>query len=264
MLIAEIHGRYIHEARSCEDYLTSAVFGHLRYIPPGAFWQALFDFAISMPVEGKSITASRFIEARSGTPLSLYEKLDAIFWPCHPQLGEPDLILHFSANGAPSVIVIVEAKLDSGKSGERDQLSRYLHVLDSLGQLRPSVPADAIGILVYLTAIDSQSEIIESLSVYGDSAASRVRLYRLQWQDLILAIDRTVQARSGTEGLILRSVRAFLRKRELEYFAGMVVPEALPQVSLWDGNLFPNGSLLGTDNIPDCAEGIQERWVNGN
>jgi hypothetical protein len=266
MLLAEIHGKYVQEARASEDYLTSTVFGHLRYIVPGPFWQAVFDLATSLPVNGESITASRFIETRSGRQLSLYEKLDAIFWPSHPQLGEPDLILHFSANDAPSVVVIVEAKLYSDKSGfgEHDQLSKYLHILGSLGRLRPSVPDEAIGLLVYLTAIDSQNDVLESLSVYGDTTDSRTRLYRLQWQDLVLATNRIVEPPSEAEGLILENVRAFLRKRDLEYFSGMVVPYELPRVSRWDGDLFVGGPLLGTDNIPDFAEKIQEGWVNGN
>jgi hypothetical protein len=37
MLIAEIHGKRFPEAEGQEDWLTSAVFGHLRHIPPGVF-----------------------------------------------------------------------------------------------------------------------------------------------------------------------------------------------------------------------------------
>jgi len=35
MLIAEIHGKRFPEAEGQEDWLTSAVFGHLRHIAPG-------------------------------------------------------------------------------------------------------------------------------------------------------------------------------------------------------------------------------------
>lgn len=34
MLLAEIHCKIVREALDNEDYITSAVFGHLRYIPP--------------------------------------------------------------------------------------------------------------------------------------------------------------------------------------------------------------------------------------
>ena len=36
MLLAEIHGKTLAEGRNGEDYLTSAVFGHLRYVPSSA------------------------------------------------------------------------------------------------------------------------------------------------------------------------------------------------------------------------------------
>ena len=45
MLIAEIHGKRFPEAEGQEDWLTSAVFGHLRHIAPGAFWADLLDRA---------------------------------------------------------------------------------------------------------------------------------------------------------------------------------------------------------------------------
>ncbi len=41
MLLAEIHGKHLADARDDEDYLTSSVFGHLRYIPPGSFWNSV-------------------------------------------------------------------------------------------------------------------------------------------------------------------------------------------------------------------------------
>jgi hypothetical protein len=66
---------------------------------------------------------------------------------------------------------LVEAKLHATKSGlgEDDQLARYLRILDSLADLRPPLPADAITLVVYLTTIDSRNELIDSLTEYGDS-----------------------------------------------------------------------------------------------
>jgi hypothetical protein len=52
MLVAEIHGKRVHEVQDREDYLTSAVFGHLRYIQPGLFWACLFGRALSSPIDG--------------------------------------------------------------------------------------------------------------------------------------------------------------------------------------------------------------------
>jgi hypothetical protein len=49
MLVAEVHGKRVAEAQDAEDYLTSAVFGHLRYIPPSVFWPDLFALATGLP-----------------------------------------------------------------------------------------------------------------------------------------------------------------------------------------------------------------------
>ena len=49
MLLAEILGKRLEATRNSEDYLTSAVFGHLRYIEPGLFWDTLFAKAGGIP-----------------------------------------------------------------------------------------------------------------------------------------------------------------------------------------------------------------------
>jgi hypothetical protein len=48
MLLAELHGKRFPEAEGQEDWLTSAVFGNLRHIPPTAFWSSLFERALSV------------------------------------------------------------------------------------------------------------------------------------------------------------------------------------------------------------------------
>jgi hypothetical protein len=262
MLIAEIHGLYVPEARNSEDYLTSAVFGHLRYVKPGPFWEALFDLAISQPIGSDRMTAGELIRLETGCPLSSFTSLEAIFWPEHKQ-GIPDLVLHFSGNQTRSVVVLVEAKLDAGKSGhgEYDQLARYLRILDSLGELRPPLPSDAIALSVYLTAIDSRSDVIESLAEFGDTPESRKRLYQLQWQDLVRAIGST-QPSSETEALILRDVRAFLHTRGLEYFSGMDAATDLPTVLAVNGDFLIEEPLFDLGCVPTYIDGIEERWMH--
>ena len=45
MLVGEIHGKGMPEATNHEDYLTSVIFDHLRYVPPSHFWEDLFSQA---------------------------------------------------------------------------------------------------------------------------------------------------------------------------------------------------------------------------
>jgi hypothetical protein len=92
MLIAEIHGKRFPEAEGQEDWLTSAVFGHLRHIAPGAFWANLLDRARTV---GKGVSLYSRIHA-DGIRLNQYSKLTIHFWKSWENYGEPDLILCFS------------------------------------------------------------------------------------------------------------------------------------------------------------------------
>lgn len=116
MLVAEIHGHVIPEVAGSEDYLTSAVFGHLRYIPPTVFWEEFLSRAIGLPV-GASQRSLVDLLAESGVRLCKHKSLDVRFWPAHASLGAPDLVLCFSGAGMPPCVLIIETKLWSGKSG---------------------------------------------------------------------------------------------------------------------------------------------------
>ena len=129
---------------------------------------------MSQPIESSVITATERIRQETGCSLGFFGALKALFWPEHK--GRiPDLILHFHGNQPRSVVILIEAKLYAAKSGtgEQDQLASYLRILDSLQDLRPPLPSDALALAVYLTATDSRSEIIESLSQYGDCEQAR-------------------------------------------------------------------------------------------
>jgi hypothetical protein len=57
MLIAEIHGKRFPESEGQEDWLTSAVFGHLRLIPPPVFWPGLFERALTIETPPISLSS---------------------------------------------------------------------------------------------------------------------------------------------------------------------------------------------------------------
>jgi hypothetical protein len=264
LLIAEIHGKSVPEARNFEDYLTSAVFGHLRYVSPAIFWETLFETAVSQQVESRVITANEQIRRKAGRSLSSFDNLAVVFWPEHRN-GIPDLILHFYGSESQSVVILIEAKLTAGKSGagEKDQLARYLRILDSLDGLRPPLPCDAVGIVVYLTATDSRTEIIESLRQYGDNCDARMRLFHMQWQDVIRAIDETITS-SEPEAMILKDIRRFLCKRGLEYFSGMEDSFPIPAAREEDGDFLKDERLFDAGSIPIGLGVINERWIHAN
>lgn len=230
MLLAEIHGKVLEAARDNEDYLTSAVFGHLRYVPPGSFWDDLFTRARGLPgADGQEPSLGRIL-ADAGRSPSAYSRLEVHFWRRHATHGEPDLILVFTAEDRPPLVVLVEVKLWSVKSGtgDRDQLVRYLRVLDDLGAVKIQVPAQADRYLVYLTPRESLTEMTDSAAIVNDSARDRSRLFRLQWQEVLEAAKAGWPDSPEPSRTILADVACFLRALGLEYFRGMSRLDALP------------------------------------
>ena len=239
MLLAEIHGKTVQVARDSEDYLTSTVFGHLRYVPPSFFWPDLLAAAKGVPgPDGE--TSLRDTLAGVGIDAAKYERLEARFWRSHPTLGEPDLLLLFSGGPQQPLVVMVEAKLWAGKSGveENDQLVRYLGVLDGLDAVGLSVPLGAGRYLVYLTPRESQAEVEESLAWSDNPQRERGRLFRLRWQDVLAAARRSSADAPEPARTILADVAAFLSRLGLEYFSGFKRVAGMPMLAVGDGAIF--------------------------
>lgn len=220
MLVAELHGHHIAETANSEDYLTSAVFGHLRYLPPKIFWDELFKQALAMP-DARSSTLAGYLQ-QLGVGISNFEMLEVRFWSRHPEYGCPDLILVFTGAACQPLIILIEAKLWAEKSGtgDFDQIARYLRLLDKPDGVTPRLPETARSVLIYLTEHDSLAELEESISIYGNPDEARQRIFRLQWQDIVVAAQRLMREVMGVDKLILRDVAAFLSQRNLEYFSG--------------------------------------------
>jgi hypothetical protein len=240
MLLAEIHGKRLEATRNSEDYLTSTVFGHLRYIAPSLFWNDLLTMARGLPnKEGLELSLGQCL-AGSGCSPSVYSSLQTHFWKIHPSHGEPDLILIFSGAEVPPLILLIEVKLSSEKSGtgDNDQLARYLRILDDLDTVGIHVPVGAHRYLIYLTPQDSIVELMASADCLGDSQIQRNRLFRLQWQDVLEVAKLTKQHYQDPVSLILNDVVAFLRERGLEYFCGMGRLNGLPHFEGSQGGFY--------------------------
>ena len=160
--------------------------------------------------------------ADAGRPSSVFTQLKVYFWRKHKTHGEPDLLLVFRADGRSPLVVLIEAKLLSEKSGtgDRDQLVRYLRVLGDLGEVDVHVPAQADRYLIYLTPRESLAELEDSAARTDDPAKDRPRLFRLQWQDVLEAADKAWPSSPEPACTILTDVACFLRELGLEYFKG--------------------------------------------
>lgn len=242
MLVAEIHGKRLPDAHNHEDSLTSAVFGHLRYVAPAVFWDALFHRAVGLPdANGKERSLTDGVQAAGGS-FSTHTSLTAHFWSWHPKYGEPDLILRFSGGVGPALIVLIEVKLGTFKSGVgvRDQLVRYHHILNDLSALVPPFPRggpDDLRYLVYLTPRESLDEVQDSVSSPGGAAAAP-DLFRLRWQDVREAARQSGPLAGEPARTILTDAAHFLQKRGLEYFDGFHRVDGLARITPEAGTFY--------------------------
>lgn len=239
MLIAEIHGKGMPDVRDHEDYLTSTIFGHLRYLPPSIFWNHLLDRAEGFPDARAEEPSLGAVMRDQGIGIANYERIVAHFWPNHPTLGQPDLILLFTGGSQRPLIILVETKLWAEKSGygERDQLARYAAILNDLRGLGLGLPRHAFCFLVYLTPRDSLDEIEESAQRLT-FPLDRARLFRLRWQDVAAVASEVAAGAPEPARTILRDVSAFLRRRSLEYFAGFTTSNALKHLESNAGRFY--------------------------
>jgi hypothetical protein len=253
MLVAEAHGKILAEAQNNEDYLTSAVFGNLRYVAPSHFWHRFLERTKSSTADESPLTKAM------GHPVSNYTRLDVAFWPFSPQYGEPDLVLRFSGSDHPALIVIVEVKLWSGKSGleEWDQLARYVRLLDDLKSIGLHVSNADYRFLVYLTPRDSLAEIDESLATLSDEGHFRQRVYRVQWQDLLEVAGEVSCTCGGTAAIILADIAKCLKQRNLEYFDGFRSAPLL-NIGTEDGRFYQaSDSLTESFKGFSCVESLE-------
>lgn len=255
MLLAENHGHVVPEATGNEDYLTSAVFGHLRYVRPSIFWEEFLSRAVGLPVADDEPSLLDVLTA-SQLRLRDYTSLDIRFWPTHSKLGTPDMLLCFSGPGIDPCVLIIEAKLWSGKSGtgEKDQLFRYLQLLENLEELDLPLSAEQLrsaeAFLLYLTPRESLPELHDTVKMCGEGSFLWRRLFRAQWQDIVLAAEASYQEADRLDGMILRDVSAFLKVRNLEYFRGFT-STPFPSMSKADGSFYGvAGEFEGFSEVP--------------
>jgi hypothetical protein len=155
-----------------EDALTSAVFGRLRYLPAGVIGRWL-DTALP--------SANERIRER---PWSQEEVPELDFWPTWPDADgtsvEPDVLLRYGDS-----LVVVEAKLWSGKSGtKQDQLARQWRV--GVMHFAQTTRSFRLAAHVYLTAhlTRPDKELAESMNALKNAGYNHTHLWWLSWATL--------------------------------------------------------------------------------
>ena len=201
MLAAEIRGKRIAEVQHSEDYLTSVVFSHLRYLPPSVFWPALLKKA-------RDVTANEG-NLHDALPADAFEHkstLRVAFWPSTKTAGEPDLILTLGKYFK----IVVEVKYHASESG--NQLCRYMREL---------VIPDENAYLVYLTPRETLQELNDTIARCPHLDNHRRKIFRLQWQDVQDVAEKNLAVQGELNRTILSDISIFLEGRNLKHFNGM-------------------------------------------
>lgn len=229
MIQATIHGK-VPELNNIEDLLTSTVFGTLRYLPPEDILIPFLEKAILYDQD--RTTLSQYLHVK-GINLRNYQTVSYVFWPRVPVYGEPDLVLIFSNHiyEEPDLLIIVEAKFKSNKSGtgEHDQLKRYyIAVTEHLNEFcQPEIASFSgqIGPIIYLTELEASEEIEDTKRELEKEGKQLVHpIFHLRWQLLYKVLEQTSIASEPHYSLIASDLISYLKYLNLQEFAGITGP----------------------------------------
>jgi hypothetical protein len=175
---AEIKGK-IPEIENMEDILTSTVFGLLKYISEKKVLLSIIN-------QAKTISDEKFQDC---CDIDLFKYTpEIIFWKNIPIYGEPDLIIKFKFPNKPELLLCIEVKYYSSKSGEGedDQLGRYFEALD---QTAFETDAQFLGI-IYLTKYPATEELKDTLQYIEQKGFINFKrkIFHLSWFEITTTI----------------------------------------------------------------------------
>lgn len=209
MLEAEIKGK-IPEIQAMEDILTSTVFGLLKYIVDKGVLLKILENA-------KTLSNKSFQDSINVNLIDYTTEI--LFWQRIPGYGEPDLIIRFKNNKKPELILCIEVKYYSSKSGEGDddQLRRYFEGLDFTSSIKNSI---FLGV-IYLTKYPSKDELESSLFYMKkhNIADSENKLFQLRWYEVTKAIEEyDIKSLDERDRKILFDLLKYLHHKNLVEF----------------------------------------------
>jgi hypothetical protein len=229
VLQALLQGKISREHEQIEDILTSNVFGLLQYCDPKVVLE--FLAGATLP-DGQRVFESWGVGADQ---LSIYQWT---FWPywseqdCNP--CEPDVVLTVKSATGESILIVVEAKLNSGKSSLADesempcdQLAREWDNLRSRARAQNGRP-----LLVYLTSHFSipRDEVEESIREFYKKRGSQPTIAWLSWRAILPILRR------GPQNAITRDLGKLLERMDLTQFEGFhrIPSSPIEWRFLWD------------------------------
>lgn len=214
-----------------EDILTSTVFGTLKYIRSDMI---LIPFVESAFLYNEQRTTLWQKLNSEGIELRCYQKVEYAFWTWNQNKGEPDLILIFKnhVHGLDDLLLVIEAKFKSGKSGteENDQLVRYFEAINNDIEIftEPSVSSfkGKKGYIVYLTEAEAYSDINATTKII-ESRYPKIKenVFHLRWHQLYKTLDIMDKYYTSFEKSIADDLKKYLEKLGLRDFSGISLPD---------------------------------------
>ena len=231
MFEADLRGE-LPELTRYEDYLTSCVFGALKYLPPQS---GLLPLLRASTNQRLGISLADYLE-REDIDLTDCRGAQYLFWPRSAEYGEPDLVVILGTQ-AGCFLLPIEVKFFSGKHGvqEDDQLARYYLGL-STPDGRHTFGDEAIRrfsgeflALIYLTQLAAGQEIeatLDQLASRGVREAEE-RIFHLRWQrvhKVVRGLWRSERDRFTRK--VLLDIRKLLEHKGLAPFRGFSRPRS--------------------------------------
>jgi hypothetical protein len=225
LLQALLRGKLSRDHENIEDILTSNVFGLLKYSHPSLIFKVLSQAQF---IDGQLAWDNVALISRSDVKVKNWQ-----FWPWWAEIGcrpcEPDVVFRVEIPGLPPTEVLIEAKLNAGKSSDsddglqpNDQLAREW---DNL-RIR-AVSSGSRPLLIYLTSHFSmpRAEIEASILEFERKRGTKAEIAWLSWR----AIHHTLAA-SCTDP-IQSDLHDLLERMGLTQFHG--VARVIPQQIFW-------------------------------
>ncbi len=187
--------RKLPELRAHEDYLTSCIFGALKYLPPNdllfPFLNSSFNYRLNSSLENYLQFQNR--------ELTNFDKVQFYFWPRSSTYGEPDLVITLEGS-LGSFLIPMEIKYFSEKHGEKeeDQLMRYYMALRTI-EGRRTFNQEAIRqfsgemlAFIYLTQFEAEHEIEDTLHILESKGirSAENQFFHLTWQEISKMVEQ--------------------------------------------------------------------------
>ncbi|MDF9408807.1 MAG: hypothetical protein A4E52_02183 [Pelotomaculum sp. PtaB.Bin013] len=238
-----------------EDILTSTVFCTVKYLRPEMI---LIPFIESSFLYNEERTTLWEKLNSEGIELRCYREVEYIFWTWNENYGEPDLILIFRdhAHGFDDLLLLVEAKFKSGKSGteENDQLVRYFEAInndiENFTDASVSCFKGRKGYIIYLTEAEAYSDILATTKII-QSRYNEIKenVFHLRWHQLYKTIEKMDPFYSSFEKIIAYDLMKYMEKLGLRDFSGVSLPgKSLDSVFSLPYPIFYNDGNNTTEN----------------